>query len=139
MNQPTPDQPVSAQDTPCETVLWLTWQDLYTVVGLCSVNLLLVSLPVAPSAILDWAGSPAAVSTEYSPLRIDINSATEDELQLLSGIGPALAQRIVEERNQNGPIQDLDRIRGIGPKLIAKNRRFMQTSKPSPNTATNEQ
>lgn len=55
-------------------------------------------------------------------LRIDPNTANQRELQLLPNIGPTLAQNIVRDRTDNGPfesINDLDRVKGIGPKTIA--------------------
>ena len=54
---------------------------------------------------------------------IDLNRATADELQLLPRIGPALAARIVEERERGGPfrsVEDLARVRGIGPRTIER-------------------
>lgn len=63
------------------------------------------------------ASSPAA----SSPRLIDINSATQAQLELLPRIGPALAQRIIEERTRNGPfrsLRDLERVRGIGEKTV---------------------
>ncbi|MER3402842.1 MAG: DNA-binding protein [Armatimonadota bacterium] len=52
---------------------------------------------------------------------LDINRATADELEQLPGIGPTLAQRIVEYRQQVGRFQsvdDLRNVRGIGPKRL---------------------
>lgn len=48
---------------------------------------------------------------------VNVNTATVDQLQSLTGIGPALAQAIVDEREANGPFETLDellRVRGIG-------------------------
>jgi competence ComEA-like helix-hairpin-helix protein len=59
------------------------------------------------------AGGPAP----ETPQRIDINTAGVDELQRLPGIGPALAERIVEWRSVNGSfrtVADLERVPGIG-------------------------
>ncbi|MCL6642221.1 MAG: helix-hairpin-helix domain-containing protein [Candidatus Bipolaricaulota bacterium] len=50
---------------------------------------------------------------------LDLNSATLDELIDLPGIGPVLAQRIIEYRDKHGgfkTIEELLEIRGIGPK-----------------------
>lgn len=51
--------------------------------------------------------------------KIDINQADWPELCLMPGIGEQLAKRIVEYRTDNGPfrdLQDLRKVRGIGPK-----------------------
>jgi len=48
---------------------------------------------------------------------LDVNTATADELTRLPGVGPGLAQRIVEFRLQNGPFQstdDLQNVPGLG-------------------------
>lgn len=62
--------------------------------------------------------------------RVDINSANWVEWTQLDGIGDALARRIVADREANGPfqsIEDLDRVKGIGPKTIARLRPWLKT------------
>jgi competence protein ComEA len=54
--------------------------------------------------------------------RIDVNLASEDELQRLPRVGPALAARIVAHRETHGGFRtlgDLDRVSGIGPTVLA--------------------
>ena len=62
---------------------------------------------------------PMPVNPVYVPeYRLDINHASALELQLLPGIGPALASRIVQHRQGHGPfatIESLDDVHGIGP------------------------
>ncbi|NKB81816.1 MAG: hypothetical protein GKS05_08020 [Nitrospirales bacterium] len=49
--------------------------------------------------------------------KIDLNTATPQQLQTLKGIGKALAKRIVQFRKEHGPfttIQDIQKVSGIG-------------------------
>ena len=56
-------------------------------------------------------------------LVVNINTANETELEELPGIGPSLASRIVEHRNQNGKfktIEDIKNVSGIGDSKFEK-------------------
>jgi competence protein ComEA len=60
-----------------------------------------------------------------------LNRATAEQLQELPGIGPVLAARIVEERHSHGPFRSVDellRVRGIGPKTLAKVRPYVHVA-----------
>jgi competence protein ComEA len=86
--------------------------------------------------------SPSAVSPETPPRPtpltgvkkiqpgdppINVNSASAHELQRLPGIGPVLAQNIIAARTLRPfeHIDDLDRVKGIGPKTLEKLRPFV--------------
>ncbi len=63
----------------------------------------------------------AEILPDLTPL--NLNRATVDELMALPGIGPALAERIVEYRGRNGPFQTVEKITevsGIGEKTLEK-------------------
>jgi competence protein ComEA len=69
---------------------------------------------VVPAVI----GNDAAVGDTVAAGPVNVNSATEDQLDVLPGVGPATAAAIVAHRQQNGPFQDVDQlgdVRGIGP------------------------
>jgi len=54
--------------------------------------------------------------------RIDINAADAAQLCLLPEVGPAVAQRIIDSREAQGPfarVADLRRVKGIGPATLA--------------------
>lgn len=53
---------------------------------------------------------------------LDLNTATEAELDALPGVGPNRAQAIIEHRSKNGPfasVEDLRNVKGIGDKTFA--------------------
>lgn len=53
--------------------------------------------------------------------RLDLNTASAQELSMLPGIGDKLSQRIIAYREENGPfkkVSDLEKVKGIGTKLL---------------------
>ena len=87
--------------------------------------------PPLPTPSSPPASSVPAVSPQPSEglsipsegSRININTATSQELQTLRGIGPAMAQRIIEYRQTSGrfsTVDDLTNVKGIGEKTLEK-------------------
>lgn len=63
--------------------------------------------------------------------RIDPNTAAEEDLDRLPGVGPAVAGRIVQTRRERGPFtgpQDLLSVPGVGPATLAKIAPFLEWS-----------
>lgn len=70
--------------------------------------------PPRPAASPGAAGGPGAAGP-----KISLGSATAEQLDAIDGIGPTLAQRIVEYRQENGGFSSIDELRqvdGIGEK-----------------------
>ena len=62
-------------------------------------------------------------STPSEGSRININTATSQELQTIRGVGPTLARRIIEYRQTSGrfsTVDDLTNVKGIGEKTLEK-------------------
>ena len=63
---------------------------------------------------------------------VNINTANSEELQLVPGIGPVTAEKILQMRKSYGPfksVDDLRAIRGIGPKRLEKMRKYLTVGK----------
>jgi len=74
-------------------------------------------------------GDPVAPT----PARLDVNTAGEHELMMLPGVGPSTAARIVADREENGPfaqLDDLARVRGIGPATVEGLRPHAMCARP---------
>ena len=59
----------------------------------------------------------ASGDKENETERININTCTKQQLETLPGIGPVLAERIIEFRDENGgfkTIEDITKVSGIG-------------------------
>lgn len=79
----------------------------------------------APSATVPAVSPQPSVkrSTPSDGARININTATLQELQTLGGIGPVMARRIIEYRQTYGgfsAVDDLTNVKGIGEKTLEK-------------------
>jgi competence protein ComEA len=72
-------------------------------------------------SVPDTVSTPEAVKTVAFPL--DLNISTEEELDLLPGIGPSKAKAIVEYRKVSGGFNDVEEllnVKGIGAKTLDK-------------------
>ena len=81
-------------------------------IGVSFIGILLAALPM-----------PAAFHPAPAMLTVRLNAATAEELVSLPGIGPKLAQRIVEERRRHGrfvTLSDLSRVKGITATILEK-------------------
>jgi competence protein ComEA len=70
------------------------------------------------------AGAPVSdTSAVKAVAKVNLNRAGVDELQMLPGVGPVLAQRVVEWRKAHGryrTVDDLQEVKGIGKKRLER-------------------
>jgi competence ComEA-like helix-hairpin-helix protein len=65
---------------------------------------------------------------------VNLNTATSEELQLVPGIGPVTAEKILQMRKSYRPfksVDDLLAIHGLGPKRLEKMRKYLTVGKPA--------
>ena len=79
-------------------------------------------------------GAVAAGAAPASGARVNINSASADELSRLPGIGPAKAKAIIEYRTEEPfrTTDDLRKVKGIGDKLYEQLRDQITVDGPAP-------
>jgi competence protein ComEA len=76
-----------------------------------------LGLAISSVSVMAQKGSPASAE------KINLNSATVEQLQTLPGIGPATAKTIIEHRTKVGKfnrIEDIINVKGIGEKKFQK-------------------
>lgn len=69
--------------------------------------------------VQDDSGENVIITSENKTSKININKANVEELQKINGVGPSLAMKIIQFREENGKfksIEDLKNVSGIGDK-----------------------
>ena len=97
-------------------VLVLAMDGHWTTATQAAAEPLSASLPAPPPP-------PPVVKKSALAGKININTATEDQLRMLPSVGPAKAERIVTWRRKNGAfkrIADIRRVKGFGFKTFKK-------------------
>ena len=92
-------------------------------------------LLLAAAVAFAWFRQPAAVTACEGRLvcgrPLDVNYASRQELELLDGVGPATSTRIVQARPYP-TVEDLLRVRGIGPKTLERLRPWVGVIREPP-------
>lgn len=96
------------------------------------VGALFIGAPIARAA--DSGAVPSATASAASSAGVvNLNQAKPDELELLPGIGPAKAKKIVEYRTQHPfrKTEELTKVKGIGRKTFGKLRPYLTLQGPT--------
>lgn len=82
-----------------------------------------------PSAGVDDPADTARALDPSVLTRVNVNTASAAELETLPGIGPKRAADIIQDRESNGPyrsVDDMQRVKGIGPRTVEKLRELVR-------------
>lgn len=94
------------------------------------LGLLLCAILAAAAPVLAIQAEEKPAAKSGAPARpVDLNQASAEELTTIPGVGLALAQRIVEFREKEGPfrrVEDLMKVKGIGEKSFQKMRQHVK-------------
>lgn len=91
------------------------------VLNLLLVALFACTLSLAPLSGVTYAAADS--TNKQIPVDVNINSADQEMLTQLPGIGPVTAGKIVEYRQENGKFKSVDEltnVKGIGGKTLVK-------------------
>ncbi len=100
--------------------------------------LLVVTLGLMTAAAQEGSSRPAATQRPAATAPVNLNTATAAQLESLPGIGAAMAQRIVEYRQQAGgfkKIEELMNVRGVGEASFLKLKALITVTVPKTDRA----
>jgi comEA protein len=88
------------------------------------------------AVLVIWATQDLYAKKKPPPHPVNLNTASAAELQQVPGIGPATADKILQARKSYGSfksVDDLQAIKGIGPKRLEKMRKYLTVGQPPAN------
>jgi competence protein ComEA len=85
-------------------------------------------VPTKPVATVSKKGATDVADKSSTSRLLDLNRASIEDIESLPGIGPVLAQRVIDYRKTTGGFQSVDQLRevkGIGAKKLERMRPFV--------------
>ena len=90
-----------------------------------------VSATTAIAQSKPTTGNGAAAATAAAP--VNLNTATAEQLATIPGVGPKMAERIIDYRQKNGgfkKVEDLMNVSGVGEKSFLKMKPLITVTPP---------
>ena len=94
-----------------------------------------IAVSAAAASAQNKATTPkaAATVTATATAPVNLNTATAEQLATIPGVGPKMAERIIDYRQKNGgfkKVEDLMNVRGIGEKSFLKMKGLITVTAP---------
>jgi len=83
----------------------------------------IAAIALSAPALSAQSKSPAAKPAATAAAPVNLNTATAEQLATIPGVGPKMAERIIEYRQKNGgfkKVEDLMNVSGVGEKSFLK-------------------
>jgi competence protein ComEA len=83
----------------------------------------IAAIALTAPALTAQSKAPAAKPAATAAAPVNLNTATAEQLATIPGVGPKMAERIIEYRQKNGgfkKVEDLMNVSGVGEKSFLK-------------------
>jgi competence protein ComEA len=92
-----------------------------------------VAVSAAVASAQSKATTPKAAATATATAPVNLNTATVEQLATIPGVGPKMAERIIDYRQKNGgfkKVEDLMNVSGVGEKSFLKMKPLITVTGP---------
>ena len=95
----------------------------------------ITAVALSATALSAQSKAPAPKPTATVAAPVNLNTATAEQLATIPGVGPKMAERIIDYRQKNGgfkKIEDLMNVSGVGEKSFLKMKPLITVTIPKP-------
>jgi len=94
----------------------------------------IAAIALSATALSAQSKAPAPKTTATAAAPVNLNTATAEQLATIPGVGPKMAERIIDYRQKNGgfkKVEDLMNVSGVGEKSFLKMKPLITVGTPS--------
>ncbi|HEY3092519.1 MAG TPA: helix-hairpin-helix domain-containing protein [Vicinamibacterales bacterium] len=95
----------------------------------------ITAVALSATALSAQSKAPAPKPTATAAAPVNLNTATAEQLATIPGVGPKMAERIIDYRQKSGgfkKIEDLMNVSGVGEKSFLKMKPLITVTTPKP-------
>jgi len=95
----------------------------------------IAAIALSATALSAQSKTPAPKTAATAAAPVNLNTATAEQLATIPGVGPKMAERIIDYRQKNGgfkKVEDLMNVSGVGEKSFLKMKPLITVTAPKP-------